>query len=64
MSPLSKKLKQQQIKPISIPSQCDQKDFTEKSGRDKALRLVVLPFPTLSMIVSKCLRKRKSVILE
>lgn len=60
MKSISIKLKQEQIKFVSVPSECSQKDFVKKSGGDKALHLVVLPFPICSMIISnqdsgKCL---------
>lgn len=53
MNPLHLELKQKQIKLVNIPPQCSQKDFVKRSGGNKALHLVVLPFPILSIIISK-----------
>lgn len=53
MNPLNQELKQKQIKLVSASLQCSQRDFVEKSGHDKALHFVCLPFPICSMIISK-----------
>lgn len=64
MIPLSLKLKQEPIKLVRIPAECIQDDFVKKSGRDRAIRLVCLPFPILSIIISKYYLNQEIVISE